>query len=101
MEVIMAQTRAPAKVEVTVDYLPATKPFHSEFLQTDTISTVRAAATALFGVADHQDRDKHEFFLEFDGNRLTDLGQTLEALLGPHRRGAHFNLIEVITQGAA
>ena len=86
---------------MTVDYLPATKPFHSEFLQTDTIGTIRAAATAFFGVADHQDRDKHEFFLEFDANRLTDLGQTLEALLGPRRRGAHFNLIEVITQGAA
>lgn len=96
----MAHTKAPAKVKVTVDYLPATKPFHGEFVQTDTVETVRAGATAFFGVADHQDRDKHEFFLEFDGNRLMDLGQTLEALLG-RRRGAHFNLIEVITQGAA
>jgi hypothetical protein len=101
MEAIMAETKAPAKVEVTVDYLPATKPFHDAFGQTDTIGTVRSRATAFFGVADHQDRDKHEYFLEFDGNRLIDLGQTLEALIGSRRRGAHFNLIEVITQGAA
>lgn len=97
----MAEAKAPTKVEVTVEYLPATKPFHQEFDQSDTIGAVRAAATSFFGVADHQDRDKHEFFLEFEGTKLTDLGQTLESLLGPHRKGAHLNLIEVITQGQA
>ena len=31
---------------------------------------------------------------------LSDLGETLEKLLGPHRREAHFNLVEQVTQGA-
>lgn len=97
----MAEAKAPTKVEVTVEYLPATEPFHQQFDQIDTIGAVRAAATSFFGVADHQDRDKHEFFLEFEGTKLTDVGQTLESLLGPHRKGAHLNLIEVITQGQA
>jgi hypothetical protein len=97
----VAEAKVPTKVEVTVEYLPATKPFHEEFARGDTVGAVRAAATSFFGVADHQDRDKHEFFLEFDSTKLTDLGQTLESLLGPHRKGAHFNLIEVITQGGA
>jgi hypothetical protein len=96
-----AEAKVPTKIEVTVEYLPATKPFHGEFAQSDTAGAVRASATSFFSVADHQDRDKHEFFLEFEGARLTDLGQTLESLLGPHRRGAQFNLIEVITQGRA
>lgn len=95
----MAEAKVPTKVEVTVEYLPATKPFHGDFTPGDTVGAVRASATWFFGVADHQDRDKHEFFLEFDGSKLIDLGQTLESLLGPHRKGAHFNLIEVITQG--
>ena len=69
----MTEAKAPAKVEVTVEYLPATKPFHGEFTQGETVGSVRAAATAFFRVADQQDRDKHEFFLEFDGNRLGDL----------------------------
>jgi hypothetical protein len=97
----VAEGKVPTKVEVAVEYLPATKPFHQEFAPGDTVGAVRASATSFFGVADHQDRDKHEFFLEFDSTKLTDLGQTLESLLGPHRKGAHFNLIEVITQGGA
>ena len=97
----MDDTKALDAVEVTVEYLPATKPYHGEFEQSDALSAVRAAAMSFFGVADHQDRDKHEFFLEFEGNRLTDLSQTLASLLGIHRKGAHFNLIEVITQGRA
>jgi hypothetical protein len=97
----VAQVKVPMKIKVTVEYLPATKPFRGEFAKTDTVGAVRAAATSFFGVADHQDRDKHEFFLEFDGSRLTDLEQTLESLLGPRRRVANFNLIEVITQGRA
>jgi hypothetical protein len=52
-----------------------------------------------FGVSDHQDRDTHQFFLEFKSQRLTNMTETLDELLGPHRRGAHFNLIEQITPG--
>jgi hypothetical protein len=58
-----------------------------------------APAMTFFGVSDHRDRDTHQFFLEFNGQRLTDLNQTLELLLGPHRKGAHFNLVEQITPG--
>jgi hypothetical protein len=97
----MAEAKVRTKIEVSVEYLPATKPFHADFTPGDTVGAVRASATSFFGVADHQDRDKHEFFLEFEGTKLTDLGQALESLLGPHRRGAQFNLIEVITQGRA
>ena len=88
-------------VEVTVSYLPAPKPFHHVYGESTVIGTIRLDAMQFFGVSDHQDRDKHEFFVEFRGRRLTDMTQTLEGLLGPNREGAHFNLIEQITQGAA
>ena len=86
-------------VEVTVEYLPATKPFHRAYAETTTVGTVRTGAMAFFGVSDHRDRDTHQFFLEFNGRRLTDMAQTLQQLLGPHRRAAHFNLVEQITPG--
>jgi hypothetical protein len=88
-----------AGVEVTVEYLPAAKPFHKEYPESTTIGTVRTDAMAFFGVSDHRDRDTHQFFLEFNGTRLTDMTQTLAQLLGPHRKGAHFNLVEQITPG--
>jgi hypothetical protein len=87
-------------VQVTVNYLPATKPFHKPYSGTTTLATVRTDATAFFGVRDRQERDKYEYFLEFQGGRITNLSQTLDQLLGPHRRGAEFNLIEQITPGA-
>ena len=55
-------------------------------------------ATTFFGVRDRQERDKYEYFLEFQGSRLTNTSPTLDQLLGPHRREAEFNLIEQITQ---
>lgn len=87
-------------IEVTVSYLPAPSPFHHKYEDETTVGTVRADAMAFFGVQDHKDRDTHEFLLEFDGRRLTNLAETLEQLVGPHRREAHFNLIEQVTQGA-
>ncbi|HEV2352069.1 MAG TPA: hypothetical protein VG028_19730 [Terriglobia bacterium] len=87
-------------IEVTVSYLPAPSPFHHKFQDEATVGTVRLDAMLFFGVQDHKDRDTHEFFLEFEGRRLTNLTETLEQLIGPHRREAHFNLIEQITQGA-
>lgn len=93
----------PAKdtdIEVTVEYLPAAKPFHRTCDGTVTVGTVRSEAMAFFGVNDHKDRDTHQFFLEFNGQRVTNTDQTLNQLLGPHRKGAHFNLIEQITPGA-
>ena len=87
-------------VKVTVAYLPAPKPFHHSYGDEATIGTIRTESMTFFGVSDHKDRDTHEFFLEFEGRRLSDLGETLEKLLGPHRREAHFNLVEQVTQGA-
>ena len=85
---------------ITVDYLPASQPFHHSYEGSATLSTVRTDAMAFFHVSDHKDRDTHQFFLEFQGRRLTNMAETLEQLLGPHRRGAKFNLVEQITPGA-
>ena len=87
-------------VQVFVNYLPATKAFHHAYPGTTTLATVRTDATTFFGVRDRQERDKYEYFLEFQGSRITNTSQTLEQLLGPQRRGAEFNLIEQITPGA-
>ena len=86
-------------VEVTVEYLPAAKPFHRPYADSATVGAVRTDAMAFFGVTDHKDRDTHQFFLEFNGQRLTNMTETLAQLLGPHRKGAHFNLVEQITPG--
>jgi hypothetical protein len=86
--------------QITVDYLPASQPFHHSYDGSATISTVRTDAMAFFRVSDHKDRDTHQFFLEFQGRRLTNMAETLDQLLGPHRRGAKFNLVEQITPGA-
>jgi hypothetical protein len=88
------------QVAVTVSYLPAPRPYHHSFEGQTTVGTVRTDAMTFFGVRDYKDRDTHEFFLEFEGLRLTNLAETLDQLLGPHRREAHFNLIEQVTQGA-
>lgn len=86
-------------IQVTVDYLPATKPFHKDFEETTTLETVRTESMIFFGVRDHQERDTFRYFLEFEKMRVTNTAQTLKDLLGPHRRGAHFNLIEEVTPG--
>ena len=86
-------------IEVLVSYLPAPSPYRHRFDDKTTVGTVRTDAMTFFGVKDYKDRDTHEFYLEFDGRRLNNLGETLEQLLGPHRREAHFNLVEQITQG--
>ena len=86
-------------VQVTVDYLPATKPFHRAYSGTTTVETVRTDAMAFFGVRDRQERDRYQYFLEFSGGRVTNTQQSLEQLLGPQRRGAHFHLVEQITPG--
>lgn len=99
MESQASLSEVVASVEVTVEYLPAPKPFHKEYADSTTIGTIRTDAIAFFGVSDHRGRDTHQFFLEFNGKRLADMAQTLEQLLGPHRKGAHFNLVEQITPG--
>jgi hypothetical protein len=86
-------------IQVTVDYLPAAKPFHNDFVETTTLETVRAEAMNFFGVRDRQERDTFKYFLEFEKTRVTNTSQTLRDLLGPERRGVHFNLIEEVTKG--
>ena len=86
-------------VEVSVDYLPSPKQVHQTYKDATVIETVRTDAMNFFGVKDFQDRNTHKFFLEFEGRVLENTGETLEQLLGPHRRGAHFNLIERVIQG--
>lgn len=92
-------TPANPNVQATVDYLPAAAPFHGEFSPSDAVEAVRAAAMAFFGVSDHADRDTYKYWLEFEGERVQDTSVTLSTLLGEHRRGAHFNLVEEITKG--
>jgi len=87
--------------QITVEYLPASQPFHHTYEGNVTLSTVRSDAMTFFQVSDHKDRDTHQFFLEFGGRRLTNMAETLDQLLGAHRRGAKFNLVEQITPGAA
>ncbi len=86
-------------IEVKVDYLPAPAPFVRKYRDETVIETIRTDAMTFFGVKDFQDRNIHKFFLEFEGRVLENTSQTLEHLLGPHRRSAHFNLIEQVTQG--
>ena len=96
-----AEQRSTAKeVEVTVDYLPATAAFHHEYPRTQTLDTVRTDAMVFFGVRDRQERDKYEYFLEFDGGRVTNTAQTLADLLGAHKHKAEFHLVEQITPGS-
>jgi hypothetical protein len=86
------------EVRITVEYLPATKAFHHEYPLATTIGTVQAEAMSFFGVRDHKDRDEHRFFLEFHGQRLTNLSETLHQLLG-EKREAEFHLVEQVTPG--
>jgi hypothetical protein len=86
-------------IEAKVDYLPAPAPFVRKYGDETVVETVRTDAMTFFGVKDFQDRNIHKFFLEFEGHILENTSQTLEQLLGPHRRSAHFNLIERVTQG--
>jgi DNA gyrase/topoisomerase IV subunit B len=89
-------------VKTTVDYLPATKHFKKDFEPQTTFQTVRAEAMAFFGVADFNDRDRHEFHLEAGGQRV-DYGQTLAAYLTAHgHEEAHkldLALVEQVTAG--
>jgi hypothetical protein len=88
-------------VHTQVDYLPATEPFKKSYDDESVLTTVRSESMAFFMVADHKDRDQHEFFLVFRGSRITNLSQTLEQLLGNDEGHASFDLVEQITPGAA
>lgn len=97
----MSQTETPqtkTTVETTVTYLPAEKPFHRSFPDDTTLGVVRSDAMAFFGVADYTDRNRHEFQLEFEGNRV-DYNLTLAQFLGEHRKAVHFDLVEQVTAG--
>lgn len=93
-----ATAHAEQSVEVTVSYLPAEKPFHRGFTEDTRLAVVRTEAMQFFGVADFTDRDRHEFQLDADGNRV-DYNQTLAQFLGEHRKGLHLDLVEQVTAG--
>jgi hypothetical protein len=86
-------------VQVTVEYLPASAPFHRRYPGATTLETVRTDAMGFFGVRDRQERDTYRYFLEFDRARVTNTSETLDQLLGTHRREAQFNLVEEIKAG--
>jgi hypothetical protein len=86
-------------VHVNVDYLPAKKSFQQKYPLETPVGTVRSEAMEFFGVRDRQERDKYEYFLEFDGGRLTNMSQPLEDLLGEKGKKAVFHLVEQITPG--
>lgn len=86
-------------VSVTVEYLPATKSFHQRYPGRTPLATVRTDAMTFFGVRDRQERDRYEYFLVFEGRRLTNLAETLRQLLGAHSHEATFHLVEQITPG--
>src|SRR5438552_1563985 len=79
-------------VQVSVGYLPATQPYHHPYPGETVLETVRTDSMQFFGVQDRQERDTYRYFLEFEGQRVSNTSQTLRDLLGPHRLGAHFNL---------
>lgn len=90
---------AKQEVEVTVRYLPAKNEFRRDFSRAATVGQVRADAMAFFGVSDHQDRDTHVFYLEFEHRRLANMNETLQQLIGEHRDDASFFLVEEIKPG--
>jgi hypothetical protein len=96
----MTEALAQKTIETKVGYLPAPKPFHHRYPPDTTMEVIRVAAMAHFGVENHTDRDTHEFFLDFEGKRITDYGQTLEAVIGgKHHEKADFELVEQVTAG--
>lgn len=97
----MSKTTKPKTTEVTVSYLPASHPFHKSYAPESTLELVRTEVMAHFGVQNHTDRDTHEFFLEHDGERITDYSQTLADFLGEHRKGLHLDLVEQVTAGGS
>jgi hypothetical protein len=94
-------TPKPKTVNTTVDYLPAAEPFKKPYPRETQVEVVRTEAMEFFGVRDRQERDTYRYYLEFEGQRLTDTSIELGALIGEKRRAVHFNLVEEITPGAS
>jgi hypothetical protein len=92
------EARPRHDIRITVDYLPSPKPFHHDYLHNTTVGVVQKDAMEFFGVRDHQDRDKHQFFLEYHHQRLSHPDETLHHLLGD-KTEADFHLVEQITPG--
>lgn len=90
----------PKTINTTVDYLPAAAPFKQGYSRETQVEVVRSEAMQFFGVSDRQERDTYRYYLDFEGQRLTDTSVELGALIGEKRRAAHFNLVEEITPGA-
>jgi hypothetical protein len=98
-QVSTAAEQHEALVKTEVDYLPATAPFEHRYDDETQVGIVRGEAMVFFKVQDFNDRNQHRFFLEFEGRRLTDLGQTIEQVASRERKHVKFTLIEEITPG--
>ncbi len=85
---LVVSSGSSTEVRITVEFLPFIRRFHQEFPGSTTVGTVLADALAFFDLKDDQGR----FFLEYEGRRLTNSGETLKQLLGT-RREAHFHLL--------
>lgn len=97
----VTEALAQKTIETKVGYLPAPKPYEHRYPPDTLMEVIRAAAMAHFGVENYTDRNTHEFFLEFEGRRITDYSQTLEAVIGgKHHEKADFELVEQVTAGA-
>src|SRR5437016_396774 len=97
-QAIQSVGNRPDQIHVNVDYLAATRPYEHEYVDDTRLSQLRTDTMAFFGVSDHRDRDLHEFYLIFGGQRVTDLGQTIDQLVG-EKHEAKFDLAEQITAG--
>lgn len=87
-------------MRVTVSYLPAAASFRKSYPRDTVLEEIRVQAMRFFGVEDRQERDTYRYYLEFEGERITDTSRTLGEVIGERRQSAHFNLIEEITPGA-
>lgn len=87
------------EVEVTASYLPSSDRYDEDLPRPTALGTVLTKVKSFFKVEDFKDRDTHTFHLMFEGQQRDDLGTTLEQLLKPNQRNAHFQLIEKIQAG--
>jgi hypothetical protein len=85
---------AQTKINVTVTFPLAEKPFHQPFAPSTTVGEVRTDAMREFGVVDDP---QHQYYLTFKGARLeneTELGS-----LEGHAEGLKLTLVKELIQG--
>jgi hypothetical protein len=107
----MEKTKSKTGVDTEVAYLPSPKPFERDYPEATTLATVRSESMTHFGVQDYNDRDRHEFHLEHNGQRVDDsatIGSLVEHDGGDDGKGkdkekhkhVRLDLVEQVTAGA-